>query len=336
MDSKFNVAYLMPPMLMGRQNGVVSQALTWSAGLRKIGVSVDHVSPWETYDWGCYDAIHTFSIGHYLSIVPQLRNMGARKIVLSPIYDSNRSETFANLLSRLDLPVGEMRTIWAALRAAIPHLSAVLVRSDFEAGKVASIFGVPREKIVNVPLPVRFVPGELSVETPREPICSHVSILSAATKNVDRLIQAAVKYQFPLHLAGRIKDEQFQRHLDSLTGAHPNVVYHGPLSDDDLKNLYARSRVFALPSLMEGVGLVGLEAAAHGADIVITDRGGPKEYYSGLARTVDPESVDAIGRGVMEFLDGNTFQPDLSRRIQTEYSIDASVKKLMDVYQGHG
>jgi glycosyltransferase involved in cell wall biosynthesis len=298
-------------------------------------VSVDLVSPWETYHWSSYDAIHAFSIGHYLSIVPQLRDKGARRIVLSPIYDSNRAETFANLLSRLDLPVGEMRTIWATLRATIPHVHAVLVRSDFEAGKIASIFGVQREKIVNVPLPVRFGPSQLSLDMAREPICSHVSILSAASKNVDRLIQAAVKYRFPLHLAGRIKDERFRTRLDSLTGAHPNVVYHGPLSDDDLKKLYGRSRVFALPSLMEGVGLVGLEAAAHGADIVITGRGGPKEYYGGLARTVDPESVDGIGQAVMGFLDGQTFQPELSQRILAEYSIEASVAKLIDVYRGH-
>jgi glycosyltransferase involved in cell wall biosynthesis len=104
------------------------------------------------------------------------------------------------------------------------------------------------------------------------------------------------------------------------------------LSDNDLKILYARSRVFALPSLMEGVGLVGLEAAAHGADIVITGRGGPKEYYGDLARKINPESVDDIGRAVMEFLDGKTFQPDLSRRILTDYSIEASVAKLIDVY----
>jgi len=328
----FKIAYLMPPTQVGRQNGVVSQALTWSACLERAGVSVDLVSPWETYDWSSYDAIHAFSIGHYLNMLPQLRDQGARRIVLSPIYDSNRSEVLANVLSRLSFPVGEMRTVWAMLRKVVPHVDAVLVRSDFEARKMAAIFGVPPEKVAKVPLPVRFEPKDLCLGVPKEPICSHVSLLSAPIKNVDRLIQAAVKFQFPLHLAGWIKGEQFRNHLDNITRAHANVVYHGPLSDNDLKILYARSRVFALPSLMEGVGLVGLEAAAHGADIVITGRGGPKEYYGDLARKINPESVDDIGRAVMEFLDGKTFQPDLSRRILTDYSIEASVAKLIDVY----
>ena len=327
------IAYLMPPTLMGRQNGVVSQALTWSTWLERNGVSVDLVSPWETYKWSSYDAIHAFSFGHYLSMVPQLRDQGARKIVVSPIYDSNRSEISANVLSRLSLPVGEMRTTLAALRATIPHVDAILVRSEFEARKLMSIFGVQREKIINVPLPVRFALKDLCLGVPKEPICSHVSILSAATKNVDRLIQAAVKYQFPLHLAGRIRGEQFRTDLDSITRAHANVIYHGTLSDDDLKRLYARSRVFALPSLMEGVGLVGLEAAAHGADIVITERGGPKEYYGGLARTIDPESIDDIGTAIMAFLNGQTFQPALSERIFNNYSNAASVERLLAVYK---
>ena len=330
---KNKIAYLIPPTLMGRQNGVVSQALTWKSGLEKTGVAVDLVSPWETYDWSSYDAIHAFNIGHYLSMLPQLREQGARKILVSPIYDSNRSDILSSLLSRLDLPVGEMRTTLASLRAVIPYVDTFLVRSNYEASRMVSVFGVPHDKIVNVPLPSRFRPEDLCLGVPKEPICSHVSILSAATKNVDRLIQAAIKYQFPLHLAGRIKGEDFRCHLSSITRAHANVLYHGPLSDEALKVLFAKSQVFALPSLMEGVGLVGLEAAAHGADIVITNRGGPKEYYDGQAHEVDPESVDAIGRAVMEFLEGKTFQPSLSQKILTEYSCENSIAKLSTVYR---
>lgn len=331
----YRLAYLMPPTLMGRQNGVVSQALTWRSGLETLGATVDLVSPWETYDWSSYDVIHAFGIAHYLGMVAQMKSRGAKRIVVSPIYDSNRPNIFANLLSRIDFPVGELRTIWAAFRASVPHIDSVLVRSDFEARKIASVFGVPNSNIATVPLSMRFTREDLEPVTAKQPICSHVSILSAPTKNVDRLVQAAVKYQFPLHLAGMVKNTQFYRYLNEVTQRHPNIKYHGVVSDAELKALYRRSRVFALPSLMEGVGLVGLEAAAHGADIVITDRGGPKEYYGGLARTVNPVSIDDIGKAVTDLLDGQTFQPALSNRILAEYSIEASVGKLMRVYQAN-
>jgi len=327
------IAYLMPPTLMGRQNGVVSQALTWRDCLAKIGTKVDLLTPWETYEWDSYDAIHAFGIGHYLGMIPLLRARGAKKIVLSPIYDSNRGNFLASAISHLSLPIGEMRTTMATMRATLPYIDTILVRSDFEARKISSIFTIGQEKIVKVPLPVRFAPEELCQGVTKDPICSHVSILSASIKNVDRLIQAAIKYQFPLHLAGRIGEEGFRKRLDSITRAHKNVVYEGHLSEENLKKLYARSRVFALPSLMEGVGLVALEAAAHGADIVITERGGPKEYYGSLARTVDPENIDDVGTSVMGFLEGKTFQPALSERILNNFSLNATAERLLRVYR---
>lgn len=327
------IAYIIPPTLMGRQNGIINQALTWSAGLKNMGVSVDLVSPWESYQWSSYDLIHSFGIGHYLNMLPQLRELGARKFVVSPIYDSNRQEFISNLISRLSLPVGEMRTTMATMRAIIPHVDKIFVRSEFESRKISSIFGVKRDKILNVPLALRFETKDISIGVPKEPICCHVSVLSAPIKNVDRLVQAAIKYQFPLHLAGQIKSDGFRSHLESITRKYSNVIYHGVLSDDELKMLYARSRVFALPSLMEGVGLVGLEAAAYGADIVITERGGPKEYYQDMKLTVDPESIDEIGKAVMHFLKGNTFQPSLSQFVLGEYSIEGSANKLLNAYR---
>ncbi len=333
MKTDLSVAYLMPPTLMGRQNGIVSQALTWRDCLAKIGTTVDLVTPWETYEWDSYDAIHAFGIGHYLGIIPLLRARGARKIILSPIYDSNRESFLARAISRLSLPIAEMRTTMATMRATLPYIDTILVRSDFEAHKLSSIFQIGKEKIVKVPLPVRFAPEDLCLGVKKDPICSHVSILSASIKNVDRLIEAAIKFRFPLHLAGRIGDDGFRKRLESITRANTNVVYAGHLSDDELKKLYARSRVFALPSLMEGVGLVALEAAAHGADIVITERGGPKEYYGSLARTVDPENIDDIGTSVMEFLEGKTFQPELSERILNSYSLNATAERLFSVYR---
>ena len=328
------IAFLMPSTVAGRQNGVVSQALTWKAGLEAQGVSVDLVSPWETYPWRDYDAVHAFGIGHYLDILPLLKTRRVRRIVLSPIYDSNRSEIVMNLISRLNFRSASWKTSWAALRSSISFIDSVLVRSEFEARKLVSIFGVPPSKISLCRLPVRFQNDCVASAPEREGICSHVSILSASTKNVPRLVEAARKYNFPLRLAGQINDAAFQKWLEEVISHSDDIKYLGVLSDEALRNLYRRSRVFALPSLMEGVGLVALEAAHDGADLVITDRGGPKEYFGNMARTVNPESVDEIGRAIRALLDGETHQPQLSHHIRQHYSVEASALELIDVYAG--
>ena len=40
--------------------------------------------------------------------------------------------------------------------------------------------------------------------------------------------------------------------------------------------------------------MVALEAAAQGAEIVLTNDGAPKDYYKGRAYLVNPKSVDEI------------------------------------------
>ena len=99
---------------------------------------------------------------------------------------------------------------------------------------------------------------------------------------------------------------------------------------------YRAAKVFALPSTNEGVGLVALEAAVNGADIVITNFGGPQEYYSNLAKKVNPYSIDEIGKGVRYFLDGNTFQPQLKESILNHYNLMVTMEELVMQYQSIG
>lgn len=76
-----------------------------------------------------------------------------------------------------------------------------------------------------------------------------------------------------------------------------------------------QSKSFALPSTNEGVGIVALEAAAMGCDIVITKLGGPKEYYSNMATVINPYNVDEIGKAICKALDTKSFQPNLAEYI---------------------
>ncbi len=56
------------------------------------------------------------------------------------------------------------------------------------------------------------------------------------------------------------------------------VEYHYRPSDEELLKLYEDSEIFILPSIVEGVSLVAMEAMAMGCACVITDCGGTSEY----------------------------------------------------------
>lgn len=323
----------MGPTLAGRRNGIVSQALTSKLGLEACGVTVDLITPWEQFAWEKYDAIHIFGLGFSAEFVAGLRSRGVKNICLSPIFDTNRPNLVNNMIGRLDFRFASLRSSLAEYRRLLQSVDKVLVRSNFEAEKVSRSFDIPESAIIVSPLPVRFKAAENAPEIQRERICSHVSILSAPIKNVKTLIRAAIKYDFELCLGGSTSDQRFEIWLKEILQAHRNVTYLGVLTDDELTSLYRRTKVFALPSLAEGVGLVALEAALHGADIILTNRGGPKEYYAGMAKLVDPSSVDDIGRAVVSLLHQETEQPRLARHVAEQFSLEVSTADLLRIYR---
>ena len=98
--------------------------------------------------------------------------------------------------------------------------------------------------------------------------------------------------------------------------------------------LYNQAKVFALPSINEGVGLVALEAAIHGCNIVITNLGGPKEYYElGSVKLVNPYDIDDIGKGILQALNDNNSQPNLRKDLLCKYNVSACVDNLINCYQ---
>jgi glycosyltransferase involved in cell wall biosynthesis len=166
----------------------------------------------------------------------------------------------------------------------------------------------------------------------KEPFCLHMSLLTDERKNVKRLIEAAKKYQFKLVLGGKLHNEKQLQLLNSWIDNTPNIEYKGFLSNEQLIDLYKRARVFALPSTNEGVGIVGLEAASLGCDIVLTSLGGPKEYYNNLAEIVNPFDVDEIGKAVVKYLQGHTNQPMLGEYVRKQYSLKNISKQLETSY----
>lgn len=81
--------------------------------------------------------------------------------------------------------------------------------------------------------------------------------------------------------------------------AGPDVHILGEIAHDDLPRYYAACKVHALVSWMETTGLSSLEAAAMGANIVITDRGDTREYFGNHAYYCSPGSVDSIKSAIL-------------------------------------
>ena len=81
------------------------------------------------------------------------------------------------------------------------------------------------------------------------------------------------------------------------------------ISDEELWNMYRRSKVFAYPSVYEGFGIPLIESLALGIPVVCADVPVFHEVSGGLAVFFDPYDVDDIAEKLKEALDNPTIPP---------------------------
>ncbi|HWQ03322.1 MAG TPA: glycosyltransferase [Candidatus Nitrosotenuis sp.] len=113
---------------------------------------------------------------------------------------------------------------------------------------------------------------------------------------------------------------------------HPPALLTGPLSCGELASLFSAARVVAQPSWFETCGMAALEAAAVGANVVITECGFAREYFGDAAWYCRPEAPESIRRAV---LDAWAAAPrtDLAGRIRAEFTWEAAALTARKFYE---
>lgn len=331
------IAYIIRPhsVLAGRFDGIRSQAITWGCALVGKGHEVDYIDNWGNYDWSSYDVVHFFGNGSWVNAIRTHLSKMNDRFVYSPIYDPNpflesKSQHIQKKISKFTH--GKW---YCALYDACREYQGyrkILVRSEYESDMIQRLFNISKNIIVKVPLSYSHILNFEDKLPKKEDFVFHMSLFTHPRKNVIRLVKAAQKYGFKLKIAGKPGTEEAYKEFMEIVNNAPNIEVLGIISEEEKKDLYRRAKVFALPSITEGVGIVAVDAALYGDDIVVTNIGGPKEYYNGLAEVVNPYDVDDIGQACMRLLNGKTYQPELRKYIEENYSLDVISDKLISVY----
>lgn len=310
--------------------GVRMQGLMWYEGLTRLGHKCKLINFWEENDWAEWDWIIILAYGEmFPGLMRSLQNIN-KNIAVAPILDPQWSKTLCKFFYKywgfkkhLGLS-SQYHDFYLYGRNAKLYLT----RSEEETEYLSECCDIPRDKIHIVPLSIRFDVAE-NMPT-KEDFCFHCSRLRAENKNVPRIIEAAKKYGFHLKLAGALHGESDHIWLKKLICDAANIEYIGQISDEQLIDTYKKCKVFALPSLREGVGMVAMEAAAYGAEVVLTNIGAPKEYWHGRAELVDPYSIDEIGTAVIKCMNKDFSKSDMLNFIRDNYSLEACSKKIVD------
>lgn len=116
-----------------------------------------------------------------------------------------------------------------------------------------------------------------------------------------------------------------------------NVVFIDHLPQRELASAYAAARVCLLPSWMESTGLVALEAALAGCNVVVTNRGATWEYFGDLAYYCNPLDPWSIKEATL--MAYQNFESDGQRRerlrdlILSQYNWKRAAEKTLLGYE---
>ena len=206
---------------------------------------------------------------------------------------------------------------------------------------------MPANKIVVVPDGIdtqRFAPAVLNTGTngERENVVVFAGSL-IERKGVRFLLEAAAK------VVVAVPDCRFVIAGDGLQratlvqqaqqlGLAECVQFTGELTQDQLRDWMQQARVFVLPSLEEGLGVVLLEAMACGTPCVGTRVGGiPDVVVPGTGLLVPPADATALAQSILKLLQNpaqwRAFSLAARQRAQACYSWPVIAGQLMQVFE---
>jgi glycosyltransferase involved in cell wall biosynthesis len=110
----------------------------------------------------------------------------------------------------------------------------------------------------------------------------------------------------------------------------------GPLADEDMPGLYRLADVVAMPSLLEGFGLVVLEALASGVPVVVSRIAPFTEYLQDAdCSWADPEQAASIADALVQALDGRDAQriAHSAERLGRQFDWAASAQRHAQLYR---
>lgn len=335
------IGFLLPAVyaLSGPGNGVRVQAVRQAEALRRAGHDVKLMEPWTPFERGSLDVAQFFMGGGSMQGIEHMRRAGVSMLVFAPIIDTNEPNWKYRLAARVGGVHPKVTTVPGMFRAQALGADFVVCRSKHEQARIVEGLGVDRRRTeivlngVDPPPPGDPAPARKAYDLPID-YALHVSKYGDARKNALRLIEAVGPTGHTLVIAGNAEDGPYRDKVREAAARHPNVKLLGIQPQPLLESLYAGCKVFCLPSVHEGTGLVALEAAVYGAAIVITRHGGPPDYFGEHAEYVSPGNVDEI-RSAFERAWSRPRTSALRDHVLQNLSWDRSVAALVDAYRRH-
>ena len=230
-------------------------------------------------------------------------------------------------------------------RKALRNLNGLTANSNATAETVSKAYDIPSEKIktIYLGLDLDCIPIDDQLENER----LHKPTLLLVGGNVQRKGLPVILKTMPellkeipglmLQVIGKNKNIDRMKKLAGKLGVMDCVEFVGWIPPEKIKTYYRKASVFVMPSLMEGFGLVFLEAMAQGLPVIGGNVGGTLELIKDEENgyLVNPGDVSTLGEKIRELL----INLELRRRIiengystVRKYPAQKMVDNTIDLY----
>ncbi len=274
----------------------------------------------------------------------------SRVITIHHLARTNLKIAKYSVLTRVRNLRGEVGISPFTQSLCIRRADQIIAVSQFTKQDIMDVFNIPESKIEVVyhgVYPDDYVfPEEAKAKLrstlgiKSQPMILFVGKL-ALRKGVDILLRALPQVlkevEVKLVLAGSGNQRDYQ-YLAQTLGISDKLRFLGRVSDDTLRLLYSSCDLFVLPSRLEGLGIVILEAMAAGKPIVSTNVGGiPELIESGQnGILVEADNEVELAGAIVKMLSDNSLARAMGensmKKVRERFSWEVAAQKTERVY----
>lgn len=340
--------------------GDTVQIVSTAKYLKNFGVDVEIKLSKEVSEYHKFDIIHFFNIIRPFDIIYHIPHIKKIPFLISTIFveyskiHSNINEEFLErLIFKIDPDLREYIKVIArwllkgekikskqyllrghrwAVKKSLQSAAMLLPNSESEYRRLNLLYGVNAlyKKIPNAIDTSIFNPNVIKVNENYKDAVVCVGRIERR-KNQLRLIKAMKDSELKLVIIGKAAANQPSYYQACRNEAGNNVSFIDFLDQKEIASILGAAKVHVLPSWFETTGLVSLEAAAMGCNIVITEKGDQFEYFGNDVFYCDPAETVTIRKAIE-----NAFKSprnhSFQERVLREYTWQKAAEKTFEAY----
>lgn len=167
-------------------------------------------------------------------------------------------------------------------RRVLEKARFIIALSPYLVASLKEDYGIEGNRVAYLPYPIR--PATRSKKegfNKNGPRLLAIGRVNDNRKNYPLLFQSLALFikKYPetsLRIVGSFSSGSMPLQACERLGLKPYVDFLGSISDEELEKEFKNADIFVLTPRQEGLGIVYLEAMAHGVPVVTTDCGGPR------------------------------------------------------------